>query len=400
MLQKPRVVVLVEYYLPGFRAGGPMRSVSALVHQLSHEIDFYIITRDRDAGSNVPYLNIHAGEWKSVAQGKVLYLAPHDVSFRRLVAAVREARPHTIYLNGFFAPMTLRLLLARRLGALKGIPILLAPRGELSPGALRLKAFKKASFLRLSHWTELHRGVVFHASTEREREEIAQAISVRDPPRIARNPVAVDAMSRPACSKTPGAARFVFLSRIARKKNLHLAIDLLRSLKGSVAFDIYGPVLDPEDQQYWRQCHALIGEMPPNVTVTYRGPIPHDLVASTLSAHHFFLFPTASENFGHAIVEALLAGCPVITSDQTPWLGLAQRGVGWDLPLDDTEAWRNVLQVCVDMDAGTYQRASVSSRAFGSQIASTDTGADNLHLFRSIFEQHHDVRNSRGASVA
>ncbi len=400
-MQKPRVVILVEYYLPGFRAGGPMRSVSALVEQLGDEIDFYVITRDRDAGNDAAYPDFHAGEWKSVGKGKVLYLAPHEMSSRRLVAAAREIQPHAVYLNGFFGPMSVRLLLARRLGALKGIPVLLAPRGELSPGALRLKAFKKGSFLRLSHWTELHRDVVFHASTERERDEIAQAISVRDMPRIARNPVAVNLATSRACSKKVGAARFVFLSRIARKKNLHLAIELLRHLKGSVEFDIYGPVLDQTDQAYWRQCYALIGEMPPNVTVDVSRPdrtrpcLVHAVGAPILP------LPDGEREFRSR--DRRGASRRAVQSSRAirhRGSALRERGVGWDLPLDDTDAWRHVLQMCVDMDAETYETASLNARSFGHQIASTDTVAENLHLFRSMLEEQRGVRNSPGVSVA
>jgi len=187
--------------------------------------------------------------------------------------------------------------------------------------------------------------------------------------------------SRP---KASGAARFVFLSRITRKKNLLVAIELLRSVEGLVELEIYGPVIDAA---YWRECLALVGKMPPNVIVMYRGPIAHDRVPAALGANHFFLLPTASENFGHAIVEALLAGCPLVTSDQTPWLGLSQRGVGWDLPLHDAKAWRDALQTCVDMDAASYQQTSLRASALGAQIAATDTAAEHRDLFRSIFER-------------
>jgi glycosyltransferase involved in cell wall biosynthesis len=378
---KPRVAVFVEYYLPGFRAGGPMRSVSALVQRLGHEIDFYVVTRDRDEGDDTPYADLSPGEWKSVGNANVRYLSPGEIRTRHLAATVREIQPHAIYLNSFFAPMSLRILLARRIGALNDTPIVLAPRGELSAGALGLKAVKKRSFLRLAHRTGLYRDVIFHASTEHESAEILRAIDGAVAPRVARNPITVDPTTRAACVKAPGAVRFVFLSRIARKKNLHIAIELLRSLKGSIEFDIYGPVIDAA---YWRECQAAIGTMPVNVTVTYRGPVAHEIVQATLSAHHFFLMPTANENFGHAIVEALLAGCPLVTSDQTPWRGLAQRGVGWDLPLAAADDWRRALQACVDMDADTFERTSRSARSFGRQIASADTDRENRELFRSI----------------
>jgi glycosyltransferase involved in cell wall biosynthesis len=348
---------------------------------LGHEIDFYILTRDRDEGSKTPYPGCEGGLWKSIGRTKVRYLAPREITVRVLGAALRELQPDAVYLNGFFGPMSMKLLVARRLGGLDGVHVVLAPRGELSPGALQLKAFKKQAFLRLSQVIGLHQGVAFHASTARESAEISAAIPNLGAPRIARNAVAAVTHLQQGRSKICGSARFVFLSRIARKKNLHLAIDFLRSLRGSVELEIYGPVID---EGYWAECRGQIDRMPANVTATYRGPIPHDLVASMLSAHQFLLFPTASENFGHAIVEAFVAGCPVVTSDQTPWLGLAQRGVGWDLPLGDRNAWHQVLQTCVDMDTETYERTSHSARLFGSQIASADTATENLQLFRSV----------------
>ena len=46
------------------------------------------------------------------------------------------------------------------------------------------------------------------------------------------------------------------------------------------------------------------------------------------------ILPTLGENFGHVIVEAWTAGCPVLVSDRTPWRQLASHGVGWDVALD------------------------------------------------------------------
>jgi len=381
---RPRVAVFVEYYLPGFRAGGPMRSISSLVEQLGDEIDFHVVTRDRDEGSDAPYPDCAPGVWVPVGKARVRYLSPSQLTMRHLVAAVREAQAQAVYLNSFFAPMSLRLLAARRFGALKGVPVILAPRGELTPGALRLKAFKKESFLRLAAWSGLHDDVVFHASTERERDEISNAIRLRTPPRIARNAVALtSARAAAPRTKAPGSARFVFLSRITRKKNLHLALEMLRDVEGSATFDIFGPVIDPA---YWRECVAAIERMPPNVAVAYRGAIAHDEVAAALAGRHFFLLPTASENFGHAIVEALAAGCPLVTSDQTPWTALAQRGIGWDLPLDDRSAWRGALQACVDMDDPTYTTASLKAARFAETIASADIAAEHRRLFDSILD--------------
>ena len=382
---KPRVAILVEHYLPGFRSGGPLRSIAALVDQLGDGIDFYVISRDRDAGTDRPYPDVQSNSWQPVGKARVRYLAPHQIGVRAILEAIGDVDPHAIYLNSFFSPLSLRLLIARRIGSLGTIPVLLAPRGELSPGALRLKALKKRCYLRFAALTRLHADVVFHASTERERDEIARVLRPRESPRIARNPVALGGWTAVPRVKVSGVARFIFVSRIAKKKNVHLAIEHLRTLKGSIAFDIYGPV---DDHAYWRECVASIDRLPANVKVTYHGAITHDAVGGVLSNHHFFLFPTAGENFGHAIVEALLAGCPVITSDQTPWTGLSTRRAGWELPLGDHDRWRDVLQQCVDMSDDAYADTSVRSRSFGQQIASADTSLENARLLHSIINRN------------
>src|SRR5690606_2741866 len=128
--------------------------------------------------------------------------------------------------------------------------------------------------------------------------------------------------------KVPGHARFIFLSRINPIKNLLFALELLRELQGNVELDVAGP---PQGV-YWQQCRELINTMPPNVTVNYRGSVPHEQVPETLAAAHFFLLPTLNENFGHAIFEAFAVGLPVIISDQTPWQALQEKGIGWDIP--------------------------------------------------------------------
>ena len=65
----------------------------------------------------------------------------------------------------------------------------------------------------------------------------------------------------------------------------------------------------------------------------------NDEVLSALSGHDLFFLPTLGENYGHVIHEALLSGSQVLLSDQTPWRGLTEAGLGWDLPLEGKGAF-------------------------------------------------------------
>jgi len=47
-----------------------------------------------------------------------------------------------------------------------------------------------------------------------------------------------------------------------------------------------------------------------------------------LRAAHFSVLLSRGENFSHAIGESLLAGCPVLISDQTPWFFVGEQNAG------------------------------------------------------------------------
>lgn len=368
-----RILSISDWYLPGFKAGGPIRSLSNLVAAMGESgFEFYVLTGDRDLGEAEPYPGIPAETWVKQGNASVLYMRDQSLwNFRR---RIREIRPDVIYLNSFFSSFSRKPLLLRRLGLLPPAALLVAPRGELSPGALSIKWPRKKLYLQAAARAGMYRGVLWHSTAELEKSEIAKVVAhyrlhkgpraeIQGSIQIAANiPEApFKTGEEPSVEKRPGHARFVFVSRVSRKKNLAFALELLASLKGEVTYDIYGPADDPGD---WTQHEASIARLPANIKVNYLGPIPHHEAQKKFSEYHFFLFPTLSENFGHVIAESLAAGCPVIISDQTPWSDLEIKNLGWDLPLDDRSRWLNVLQHCINMDGDTYRVMSQACRRF------------------------------------
>ena len=53
-----KILIFIDWFTPGFKAGGPIKSVSNIVNSLFNEFDFYIITSDRDINETEPYQNI------------------------------------------------------------------------------------------------------------------------------------------------------------------------------------------------------------------------------------------------------------------------------------------------------------------------------------------------------
>ena len=277
-VRRPVICVLMRYYLPGYKSGGPVRSVANLIEVLGDEFDFRVICLDRDHTENMPYESAVAGTWQQVGKANVFYMDTRAVRRRVLLQLIRTLQPDLVYLNSFFDPVfTAPVLWMRRMGWMGHVPLLLAPRGEFSPGALMFKQPKKQLYLRAVGWAGISRMVRWHASTTGERNDVVRVLEVSP----AAVHVAVDLTKLPALNlvKRETAPHFVprivFISRVSPKKNLIFALRVINRLRTSVSFDIWGP---HEDRVYWTQCEALMRQAPPHVAITYRGVVEHSRV--------------------------------------------------------------------------------------------------------------------------
>jgi glycosyltransferase involved in cell wall biosynthesis len=367
------VITLVDYYLPGYKAGGPIQSLANMVDRLGDEFQFKIVTANRDFDDIKPYPGIKANNWNRVGNADVFYMSQKKRSLRGFKKILCSTEYDVLYVNSFFSPhFTIEPLMLRRLRLIPNRPLVIAPRGEFSPGALGFKSLKKRVYLWAAKAFGIYHGAVWQASSEIEEADIRRWFGKVVPVAIAPNlpPVVHSADELPPKNeKNKGCVKIVFLSRISRKKNLDDALKMLKRLKGKVDFNIYGPI---DDKAYWTECQKIIGGLPENVEVRYCRSVEHDKVGVVMREHDFFFLPTLGENFGHVILEALCAGCPILISDQTPWLNLEEKGVGWDLPLSKPEMFQDVLQRCVDMNNDEYVKWSERAKSYGLQVTKHD----------------------------
>lgn len=363
-----RILILSDYYLPGFKSGGAMRTIVNMVERLGDKYEFTVIARGFDVGETDYYPGIEINGWNQIGKSKVFHTGHGQLNVATIRRVLKEVKPDAVYLTSFFSPLCIKFLTLRRLGMTPNVPVIMAPEGEFSPGALKLKATKKSIFRKLAFPGKLYRDLIWKAASEPEREDIQRVAGadceIMIAPNMPPSVILEDYSFERKPEKKTGAARFVFLSRVMRKKNVHHSLQILPQVSGEVELDIYGPL---EDEAYWQECRALIDAMPANITVSHRGSIEYEEVAKRMAEYHFFLLPTLGENFGHVVLEAFSAGCPALISDQTPWRDFAAQNLGWDLPLERPDLWREAFQKCVDMDAATYKRTSETSRQFADE---------------------------------
>lgn len=386
-MRRPVILTFADYYLPGYRWGGPIRTVANIVEHLGEEIDFRILTRDRDYQDARPYPGVPVGEWTGVGPAQVLYLPPEKLGAGAFRQAIADVGPDAVYLNSCLSPrLTIPFLALRRLGRLPRLPVLLAPRGECSRGSMSIKAYKKRPYVWLARQVGLYRDVTWHASTRWEAADIQRVFGAEVQPRIAADllPRSYPAASEPRpTEKRPGKLRVLFLSRISPEKNLLAVLAAVAAARqGQIELTIAGPA---GNRGYWEQCQRAIRQLPAHVTVRMIGELAHDEVVPTMREHDLFFLPTLGENFGHVIVEALVAGCPVLLSDRTPWRQLTSQGVGWDLPLETPAAFVDVLdRLSGASEADLLPLRRAAARLGQQTLANQQATTDMRHLLYEV----------------
>ena len=142
------ILVFIDWFLPGYKAGGQIPSVLNLVKSFSRQHDFYILTSDRDLGDAQPYHGVETGKWLAKEGYRVYYKNVHKINAIFLLELLKEVNPDIIYLNSFFSRKFTLLPLEVVQNYLPGKKVVLAPRGMLGAGALAQKAVKKKLFLK------------------------------------------------------------------------------------------------------------------------------------------------------------------------------------------------------------------------------------------------------------
>lgn len=372
------ILIIMGRYLPGYKDGGPVRSIKNLVDRLGKEYDFRILTTDRDHGDIRPYPDITVRDWNRVGAAKVYYVEPGGFDAATVEKLAAEAE--LVYLCGCFNDYARTTLKLKKQGRIK-CRVVLASMGLFSPGAFRIKYPKKKAYMILLKRIGYFKNVEWSATNKEEAEDIRREVG-----RDAVCYIAEDLPRKPEeiehITETDiGSLRVVFLSRISRKKNLYFAAKVLAQVKGKSVFDIYGNM---EDASYWKECETELKKLPENVKWSYKGEADAEQVMRIFAMYDIFLFPTMAENYGHVIFEAMAGGCVPIISDKTPWTKEKMGYCGEAVKLDEEDALKHfaeTVQKYVEMTRQEKQEAAEKCIAFAKEYRAEEAEEQYREMF-------------------
>ncbi|MBN9299442.1 MAG: glycosyltransferase [Filimonas sp.] len=349
---KPIALLCYDFFYPGFKAGGPIQSLTNLINVLQETFDCKVLTSAHDLYSDQVYEGVRVNEWNTVTVPgtaraiEVWYAENGKPALSDWKKIITQCKPEFIYLNGMYSYRFVLLpLLTKKLYKSCRLQVyVLSPRGMLQRGSMEGKFAKKKIYFSLIRLLGLMKGIRWHATNEEEEKDIrlnihANATYIQIAANVPKKPVE----SLEKMEKNVGRLSIVYLSLIAEKKNLYFLLELIKKVGDRVSLDIYGPLKDPA---YWQKCKALADTMP---NVQYKGEVLPQNVQSTISKYHLLALPTKGENFGHALYESLSVGRPIVTSYFTPWNNLEEKGAGWNVDINSIDAASAVLNEIIAM---------------------------------------------------
>ena len=217
------------------------------------------------------------------------------------------------------------------------VPYVLRPLGTLSEWSLGHRRWKKRPYYALLERSHLDLAAAIHVTSDAEAADLAR-LGYASRTRVI--PLGVDVGERPVARRralnVDEPFRLLFLSRLHEIKNVPL---LLRAVAAATreARTIELTIAGDGDPSYRAQLEGLVGELGLDTRVRFVGHVDGEAKQHVLADADCFVLPSAHENFGLAVAEAMGAGLPVIV---TPGVALAPNvaAAGAGLVVDATEA--------------------------------------------------------------
>lgn len=254
-----------------------------------------------------------------------------------LVKQIRRQKPEVIHLNSSCSRLGIyRDCLCALIGRLFSIPVILQchcniedqVHGRMAQSAFKVMASKAQRILVLNRF-----------SAEYAQKFAGSRVVIM--PNFADEKDLYDRKSM-----SPTIKRAVFTGHVRREKGV---IEIIQAAKSfpDISFLLAGPV------------HQEIEAMDCSDNVTLLGNQPHERVIQLLRESDIFLFPSYTEGFANALLEAMAAGLPVIATD----VGANREMLGEDggivIPKQDVHAVEKAIR---EIDSNPSVRLKMSVR--------------------------------------
>lgn len=364
------------------RRGGPSQAAIEMVTALrQRQVDAAILTTNDDCESLLT--DLPTGRWTTYKGVPVLAFprwsppigALREFAFSPGLSAWLPKHIRNfdlLHVHALFSfPSTMAMVQSRQ----ARVPYLLRTIGQLSPWSLARSKARKQLMLRLVENRNIESARFLHFTTSLERDECFMALGQSLPSLVSPLGVRLPLLI-PQRSERSDGLRLVFLSRLHPKKQLEVLLRALAQLQlvspqTAWQLDIAGTG-DPAYVASLKDLAQLLNVAP---RCRWLGHVQGEAKTSLLQEADWFVLPSAAENFGIAVVEALAAGTPVIVTPQVAVADLIDRAGAGLICSGDPSA---LCQLLLQHSHGPSPAMRLSARSLAESTFSWSSVADQL----------------------
>jgi glycosyltransferase involved in cell wall biosynthesis len=318
-----KIIQINASYKPALIYGGPTMSVAMLCEQLIIAgIDITVLTTTANGANDLPQQSNANIDGVKVTYFKRLTKDHTHFSPALLIKLWKDVKNHDlVHIHAWWNTVS---VLSCLIALLRDVPVVVSPRGTLSPYSFSNKNRGIKSILHKFLGKPLLNKCHIHVTSEREQQAIAQLVtpvSITNIANFVKLPV-----NFVARHNTPtDTLRLLFFSRIEEKKGLDILIKALANVKLPYHLTIAGI----GDESYITYLKKLAADH--NITgfITWAGFYGENKF-ELLSEHDLFILPSHDENFANTVIESLSVGTAVLVSQNVGLYNyVEQNKLGW-----------------------------------------------------------------------
>ena len=335
------VIMIINDAFPSEYATGPALTCDLIARQLSLKFLVNILTTNYD---RLRKIRLDKGALPPDHAAKKINRVFLTRGFKKYIELISflRARQGPIFLHCLFEyrlvlpSFVIALLLGRR-------EIYHLPHGMLLDVVFEKHKLRKMAICLLLEFC-LSKYLIHLASSELEKRDILEKIGHNQTVVVIPQPVEVNFKSVPSSfrGRTPGSPlRICSVGRVTKQKNYIFVLETLKQIEFETVWNIYG---DIEDLAYFKSCMELVYHLPSQIKCNFRGSLDRNNLMDEVAHNDLLFSPTLGENHGHAILEAMGMGCPVLISNRCPWTDVNAHGAGWSYDLNDRQLFIEALR--------------------------------------------------------
>jgi glycosyltransferase involved in cell wall biosynthesis len=359
-----RILVLTEWFFPAYKADALITPCSNIITELSPQHCFYVLTSDREMGDTTPLNGVVTNEWTNLINKSVIrYVPKKNMTAAALRQIIKKINPHVIYINTVLSwrYSIMPLYVLEKIGFTG--KIIIASGGLLHQNHFRFNTLKKKCISYLCSRVRLQWNVLFLATNEQEVALTKRYIGDNTSISMVEKIPNIDHSPFRKKDKERNHIKCVYISPLQDAPGLQYALEILKEVGRDipVTFDVFAPAAD---KKFAGACLETASHLPANIKVKFYHPLPSFKHPEILNEYHLLFSPAPAESSSQIVLEALSAGCPVLTGGETSWRDIASHNAGWALCSSDKKLFAEKIKKIAGMHAEELGEMVINAKEY------------------------------------